>query len=86
MSETSIPVIQVIPVITFEPSYQNKSCSQCQQDVRKLGKLEQSGKHARYDVIHLKEAGVHMVSAGVPAEMCCTPTENPCTPTVFSWG
>ena len=34
MSETSIPVILVIPVITFEPSYQNKSCSECQQDVR----------------------------------------------------
>ena len=28
MSKTSIPVI------TVEPSYQNKSCSQCQQDVR----------------------------------------------------
>ena len=41
MSETSFPVI---PVITFEPSYQNKSFSQCQQDVRKIGKLGTPGK------------------------------------------
>ena len=39
MSYPSYPSYHVIPVITFEPSYQNKSSSQCKQDVRKVGKL-----------------------------------------------
>ena len=29
---------QIEDKTTFQPSYQNKSCSECQQDVRKTGR------------------------------------------------